>query len=115
MHPEERAPAESAGGGRIRAIETSDYASRMTALAFTFPSLRRAVGIAPWEPLEFESWIRSGAPGHGAKCAGRFVLSVWNPSTRWKAGKFDVHEALGVWDHEHRAAFLAWVGSPWWP
>jgi hypothetical protein len=92
-----------------------DYGRRMSALALSFPSLLDADGIAPWEPLHFERWMRSGAPGHGAKCAGRFVLSVWNPSTRWKCGRFDLHDALGIWDNPHRAAFLAWARAPWWP
>ncbi len=95
--------------------EPHTYAARMTALALSFPTLRYADGVAPWEPLHFGRWLRSGAPGHGAKCAGRFLLSVWNPSTRWRSGRFDLHEALCVWDREHHAAFLAWVRSPWWP
>lgn len=92
-----------------------DYGARMSALALSFPSLRYADGIAPWEPDPFARWLRSGAPGHGAKCAGQFVLSVWSPSTRWKSGRFDLHEGLAIWDEPHRAAFLAWARAPWWP
>ena len=88
---------------------------RMEALLQSFPTLRAADGVAPWNPARFQRWVRSSAPGHGAHCAGRFVLSVWNPSTRWKCGRFEPHEALGVWDPEHRAAFVAWARAPWWP
>jgi len=94
--------------------EPVDYGQRMAALARSFPSLEFADGLSPWDIDRFERWLRSGA-GHGAKCAGRFVLSVWNPSTRWKCGRFDLHEALAVWDARHLAAFLAWARAPWWP
>jgi hypothetical protein len=102
-----------AGGGTF--VLSFDYGARMSALALSFPSLRQADGLAPWEPEPFARWMRSGAPGHGAKCAGQFLLSVWNPSTRWKGGRFDLHEALAIWDEAHRAAFLAWARAPWWP
>src|SRR4051812_25322802 len=92
--------------------EPFDYGAHMSALARSFPSLREADGLAPWDPLRFEQWLESGAPGHGAKCAGRFVLSVWNPYTSWPSGAFDLHEALACWDDAHRAAFVAWVRSP---
>jgi hypothetical protein len=39
----------------------------------------------------------------------------WDPSTEWEAGRFDVMEALRVWDLKHRAAFLEWAKDPWWP
>ncbi len=108
-------PAGPAGAGVISLKEPHPYAARMTALALSFPTMRYADGVAPWDAVRLSRWLRSGAPGHGAKCAGQFLLGVWNPSTRWRSGKFDLHEALGVWDHEHHAAFLAWVRAPWWP
>ncbi len=90
---------------------------RMTLLAASFPELERRAPIHPFDALELARWAKSGAPGHGGRCAALFVLSVWNPYdyAKWKAGRFDVHEALGVWDDDHRAAFLAWVKDPWWP
>lgn len=87
----------------------------MTALAASFPTLRDARGVSPWEPERLEAWLLSGAPGHGARCAGRFVLSVWNSYHEWSSGRFDLHEALGCWDEQHRRAFLAWSSRPWWP
>jgi hypothetical protein len=105
----------SKGGAPESGRQEVDYGARMSALALSFPTLRDADGLCPWDPLRFQCWMRSGAPGHGAKCAGRFVLSVWNPSTRWRCGTFDLHDALWCWDDKHRGAFLAWVRAPWWP
>lgn len=92
---------------------------RMTALACSFPELSRAAtepgsGIRPFAADKLNKWARGGR-GHGAQCAARFVLSVWNPHVRWSSGRFDVHEALRVWDDAHRAAFVAWCEKAWWP
>jgi hypothetical protein len=91
------------------------YGAKMTALALSFPTLADADGVRPWDPDRLEAWLRSGAPGHGARCAGRFVLSVWNSYHEWQCGGFDLHEALGCWDERHRRAFVAWIAKPWWP
>ena len=93
---------------------TEQYATRMTTLAQSFPTLRVADGVSPWDAERLEAWLMSGAPGHGAKCAGRFVLSVWNSYHTWACGHFDLHEALGCWDDKHRSAFARWVTAPWW-
>jgi hypothetical protein len=87
----------------------------MTALCESFPTLREADGVSPWDAERLEAWLLSGAPGHGAHCAGRFVLSVWNSYDQWRCGRFDLHEALSCWDEAHRRAFLAWSARPWWP
>ena len=29
-------------------------------------------------------------------------------------GRFDVVEAMAVWDADHRTAFLEWTKNPWW-
>jgi len=90
---------------------------RMSMLAISFPELelRARSAILPFDALELNRWARSGAPGHGGMCAARFVLSVWDPGTKWRAGRFDIHEALSIWDDAHRRAFLAWCINPWWP
>jgi hypothetical protein len=41
-------------------------------------------------------------------------LSVWDPQQAWELERFDVMEALRVWDEDHREAFLAWASNPWW-
>jgi len=88
---------------------------RMTALALSFPELARCLRdfVQPFEAMKLDKAI--GGQGHGCICAAKFVLSVWNPTTRWKSGRFDIHDALGVWDDAHRAAFVAWAKDPWWP
>lgn len=87
---------------------------RITLLAESFHCLRGKPGVRPWDPLKLNRWGKSGA-SHGEKCAVRFILSVWNPYHRWTIGKFDFQDAMGVWDDEIRAAFVAWCRSPWWP
>jgi|WetSurMetagenome_2_1015567.scaffolds.fasta_scaffold331099_2 hypothetical protein len=86
-------------------------------LALSFPELSRRAShaILPFDALDLDRWARSGAPGHGGLCAARFVLSVWDPGTKWNCGRFDIHEALGIWDDEHRKAFSTWAQNPWWP
>jgi len=59
-------------------------------------------------------WAASGVPSHGELCTARFVLAVWDPSGDWRSGRFDVMEALGVWDLAHRQVFLKWAADPWW-
>lgn len=100
----------------------------MATLARTFPTLRREAPIDPFDPEVLESFARGGAC-HSALVSARFVLSVWSGTTGaldvgkkvadrqwpWKCARFDLHEAFGVWDDEHRAAFLAWARAPWWP
>jgi hypothetical protein len=91
------------------------YGARMTALALSFLTLAHADSVSPWDPDRLEARLRSGAPGHGAQCAGRFVLSVWNPYHEWVCGRFVLHGALGCWDARHGSAFVAWSAKPWWP
>lgn len=88
---------------------------KMSTLAETFPGLSNVPGVRPWDASALDDWAASGEMGHGALVAAQFVLSVWNPKMTWSCGKFDIHEALGVWDGKHSAAFLAWAAKPWWP
>lgn len=88
---------------------------RMAILAWSFPTLREAAGVHGWEPKVFDEWLVSGVAGHSAKCAGRFLLGLWDEDFAWQVGLFNLHEALGCWDHEHRNAFLAWAAQPWCP
>jgi len=88
---------------------------KMSNLAETFPALQAAPGIRPWDATILDEWGASGDPGHGSVCAVRFVLSVWNPKLTYESGRFDLHEALGVWDEENTQAFRNWINDPWWP
>jgi len=83
-------------------------------LAHSFPCLRRAVGIRPWDANLLADWA-GGPVSHGERVTAQFVLAVWCPDEAWPCGRFDLMEALAVWDLPHRAAFLAWATDPWWP
>lgn len=102
----------------------TDIDVRMLELVLTFPTLQRTPLelFNPWDPERFaEAWA---AGSGGEKDAALFVLSVWNTCTDWsqwgltrggeRGGFFDVHRALGNWDHMHRRAFIAWCADPWW-
>ena len=36
------------------------------------------------------------------------------PPDDWP-GRFDLMEAVRIWDDDHRRVFLAWAEAPWWP
>jgi hypothetical protein len=86
-------------------------------LARTFPSLAELEMFQPDAHFDGDEMdaFRSGVLCHGGKCAFQFIASVWNPTAKRKCGKFDLHDAMSVWDDEHRAAFVAWATDPWWP
>lgn len=90
-------------------------ATKIRLLAQTFPCLWDVHGIAPWNANALDDWGASGAPSHGELVSIRFILAVWDSRFAWRSGRFDVMEALEVWDESHRTAFLAWAREPWWP
>jgi hypothetical protein len=99
----------------------------MTRLARSFPSLRDAFGVEPWDALAFIRWSDGPQLTTGMAHAIRFVLQVWNPSTDWREtaaangidgshlGPFNVVSALASWDYAHCDAFLAWCEAPFLP
>ncbi len=91
------------------------YAARMSDLAESFPALRGKPGVTPWEPELIARWSRVAS--HGEACAARFVLAVWVGFGRPYPGtkRFDLMEAMGVWDEENKAACAAWIKEPFWP
>ena len=105
-----------------------DTRRAMAALAQSFPTLRGADGVEPWDVDRFLSWLCGPAPSHGALHAGRFVLGVWNRTTDWceatrglgleggeLLSRLDLVDAVGTWDDEHRAACWRWMEGPFWP
>lgn len=72
---------------------STDIGARMTDLAVTFPTLRGANGVNPWDADELAQWLRGPVPGSGAKHAACFVLSVWNPH-QFRVNSNQVREAL---------------------
>lgn len=95
-------------------MDDDELRSRMTELARNFPCLERAPGVDPFKPDVLNRWAW-GVASHGERATAKFLLAVWDPETEWCAGRFDVFEALRVWDVKHRAAFLRWAADPWWP
>jgi hypothetical protein len=95
-------------------MEDYELREKMTVFAETFPSVRNAFGIHPFDADEFNRWAQ-GPVSHGERVTARFLLAVWDPVIEWEAGKFDLMEALRIWDPPHREAFLAWASDPWWP
>ncbi len=95
--------------------ERLDLEAKMAAFAKTFPSLRPAPGVAVWHAMALDRWAAKAAVSHGELVTARFVLAVWDAGTEWQCGRFDLMDALRVWDPGHRRAFLSWVVDPWWP
>lgn len=85
---------------------------RIMRLAKSFPSLREAPGVQPWQPQVVARWTHGPIPSLGGIFAARFLLSWWGYVA---IEPFDLHAALSVWDDEHRQAFQNWVMAPWWP
>lgn len=70
---------------RRRELWGEDNTIQIVRLARSFPTLRNAAGLAPWDVEKFLDWLCGPAPSSGAWHAGLFVLSVWNQSTDWPA------------------------------
>ena len=84
-------------------------------LARSFPTLTNDPHFStsrPWDACVLSNTFDGCS---GACHAVRFILKVWNPTTVWNLGRFDIMDALPNWDRAHRYAFLAWVANPWWP
>jgi len=99
-------------------------ASKWCLLAVCFPTLRMhdIPGLNPnwadpkgFNPNEFDEWLAAnkGEIGHGLLAAGRFMLSIFNSHVEWKCGAFNMREAWGDWDEEHRAVWSMWATNPW--
>ena len=93
--------------------------NQLAELARTFPSMDRCPAIMqrlpPFDANMLDGWAASGGPSHGERVTAQFLLAVWDPDQEWKSGRFNLMEALRVWDERHREAFLKWASSPWWP
>jgi hypothetical protein len=85
----------------------------MERLALSFPTLRRANGVSPWDPLALNDWAVGPVPSSGGRYAAQFVLSVFNPYPERTCGRFDLVRAVNAWDDYHVAALRAWLVNPW--
>jgi hypothetical protein len=97
--------------------------ARMWALARTFPTLDRWVAAREREDFDGDlilaalkqPWVTTGS-----RYALLFLADVWNaPAMRLALPRtlrcWSIADALASWDHDHRAAAVAWMSAPWWP
>lgn len=68
---------------RRRELWGVDNTEQIVRLARSFPTLRDAGGLDPWDAVQFLDWALSPACTSGSWHASMFVLSVWNQSTDW--------------------------------
>lgn len=104
---------------------------RMTLLCESFPVLRHADGVRPWDQHKFAAWATGSrasgwSPSAATRLAAAFVLGVWNGLANpkegdwwnerpYRVGRFDVVEAFQRWDEDQQAAFIAWCEAPFFP
>ncbi len=84
----------------------------MSEIAQTFPSLRQADGVSPWNAWQLHDWAKQTARDPMARHAVEFLLMLWHPA---RFSGFSLFHALPEWDEEHRRAFSTWAGRPYWP
>jgi hypothetical protein len=126
----QRAAEEIARSRARQTVWPKDNRAAMSTLGRMFPSLRDAHGVDPWDVDMLVRWLNTAAYGKAERCAGLFLLSVWNADD-WCAyglkvrrpehkedrriGRFDFNDAWACWDEHNRAAALAWLSCPFWP
>lgn len=88
-------------------------AERMSKLAESFRSLTGKTGVRPWAPAKLDTYGQSASVTDGELHSIRFVLHVWNHSTRWGCGAFNLGLALKSWGEREREVFARWAGEPW--
>jgi hypothetical protein len=110
---------------------------QMEALARLFPCFAEArgepelAGVIPWDPIILVRSLNTSGVATSVRHAALFLLSIWNSSdwslhglrvrkrekgsTYRRIGRFDFADAWSNWDHEHRAAALAWLANPFFP
>lgn len=70
-------------------------------------------GTNPFNPDKLDASYHGAS--HGDKMTISFLLNLWDSCQHWKAGKFDVLEALRVWGATERTIFTEWAKKPFWP
>ena len=106
-----RATRERAARGGVAATNAHPD---LSALAESFPSLRGAPGVRPFQAEALSRWLGDSEDA-STRAAVAFVLAVYDAPS-WRARlPFDVVEALQRWDAAHSTAFMAWAERPWVP
>ena len=75
-------------------------------LANAFPSLDKAQGLWPWNPVQFDIWANDFMRSANELHSARFLLTVWNRNFDWDCGYFDPQLAIRCWDRAHRWGYL---------
>ncbi len=92
-------------------VEDTTREARIRGLAWSFPALKKAPGVDPWDAMLLDRWAESGSASSGERQAARFILCVWNRH-EW-GNKFFMSDALNTWDDKNLKAFQGWVAAPW--
>ena len=98
---------------RYRKNEQAPNLEKMSRLAERFRSLRGKPGVRPWVPGRLDEHGQGPGVTPRDLHAIRFVLHVWNHSTRWRSGAFNLGLALSAWSDRERDVFSQWAGDPW--
>ncbi|MBX9579619.1 MAG: hypothetical protein K2X87_04860 [Gemmataceae bacterium] len=96
---------------------TDSDVARIQALARSFPSLKDAPGVDPWDPDALDLWAagRDGDAEWAGRLAAEFVLKVWDCAGLDRVSpRFDAVFGWYVWGPADRAAFRAWADAPFW-
>lgn len=104
-------PAKEIAAGIRGGVSPRDDICRLIAQFSCFAHLH--VSPETWDAEAFEK--QAGKFSSGELSVAQFILGVWNPTTAWKCGKFDLIEAAARLDEEHRQVIINWFGNPWWP
>jgi hypothetical protein len=59
--------------------------------------------------------VAEETPDASLRASARFVLDVWDSHKPTRAARFDLMEAMRVWDDDHRQALDVWVNCPNYP
>jgi hypothetical protein len=93
-------------------VPTSPALADWRDLARSFPVIRDyAPDTDTLFPHTLDAWAAIGVEARGAAHAARFLLETWNSRYPWRAGTFDLFDALAAWDGGQRAAFQAWAAD----
>lgn len=100
--------------GRLVADNSNNSYVKIAFVAQTFPSLIGVPGVSPWNAVKLDAWVAVSRPSLEQRYAALFLLSIWDVQSEWRSGRFDIMNALLVWDYRHREAFFSWARNPWW-
>ena len=91
-----------------------ELAQRFEELVATFHTLAEMPGAQPWDPVTLDAACIDRDVGSGCRAAARFVLYLYNPTTAWQVGRFELADFSRM-DEPQRAAVALWLigGCAW--